>query len=106
MKDQLRSDLARLEGLAFARVSGCAEFLQRFHEMPGTESGDVDRELLQKVYRWAFVPLSLWPEDLRGFGMYVLGCIEAGRELDPAAKAMARLLPEAPGEDVCGPIAE
>jgi hypothetical protein len=52
-----------------------------------------------------FVPLSAWPVDVRGLGMQVLEGIEKGRGADEKARLMGELLPEAPGEEVCGPIA-
>src|SRR5215831_13072773 len=100
MKDQLRADLERLEGLAFGKVSGRARFLERFHSMASATEANAGRAFLDKIYGCGFVPLSLWPEDLRGFGIHLIDSMDAGRELDAAARMMARLLPEAPGEDV------
>jgi hypothetical protein len=53
-----------------------------------------------------FVPFSLWPIDVRGLGLHVLSAIEAGAEVDSQARLMAELLPEAPPDTVCDPIAE
>src|SRR5436190_22173504 len=105
MKEQWREDLERVERLAFSKVSNCKEFVQRFHVVPATAKRDANYQLLEKIYGWVFVPLSLWPEDLRGFGLHVMECIEGGRKVDAATRLMARLLPEAPSDVVCGPIA-
>src|SRR5947209_4943169 len=122
MRNALAADLAKLEGMAFARVADCRELIERFHGLgqaspkstvrgakPVAGEGvraHPDYGLLQKLYEWVFVPLSLWPVDVRGLGLHVLGCIEEGRELDGGARLMGELLPEAPPRTVCDPISE
>lgn len=74
--------------------------------MDGTGAGveHADFPLLEKLYGWMFVPLSLWPGDVRGLGVHVARCIELGRELDSAARLNCRLVPEAPPDTVCDPV--
>jgi hypothetical protein len=106
MNPELRQDLRRAEQLAFASVSGAKTLLTQFHSLTPSAKNRRDHALLEKIRNWMFVPLSLWPDDLRGFGLHLAEFIQRGRELDPAATLMARLLPEAPGHTVCGPIAK
>ena len=106
VKNDLREDLRRAEALAFAGVAGSREFIERCHDLPGQVKQHRDFELVEKIYEWMFVPLSLWPVDVRGLGLHVIGCIQEGRELDAGARLMGRLLTEAPADTVCEPIAE
>jgi hypothetical protein len=59
----------------------CTEIITKFHGLkPKVQSlksqngkvGDkrqgTDFELLKKVYEWMFVPMSIWPVDVRGGG--------------------------------------
>lgn len=106
MKSSLSSDLARLDGLAFGRVSNCREFVERVHKLESAAQGHPDYQWLEKLYRWAFAPWSLWPVDVRGLGLHVLRHVEEGRELDGEARLMCGLLPEAPPEKVCRAVSE
>jgi hypothetical protein len=104
MKNLLASDLAKVDGRAFAGVAGCAEFIQRFHRIRTAAQEHRDYGMLEKLYGWVMAPLSLWPVDVRGLGLHVLACIEAGRELDEGARLMCGLLGTAPAEEVCGAV--
>jgi hypothetical protein len=106
MKKALASDLAKANGLTFARVADCREFVQRLHGLAAAARQQSDYGLLEKIYGWVFVPWSLWPVDIRGLGLHMIGCIEAGREVDAGARLMCGLLAEAPSDTVCRPIAE
>jgi hypothetical protein len=102
--EALQRDLERFREMAFAQVMDCGELIERFHELSKKDREGGDFALLRKLYGWVFVPLSLWPVDLKGLAMHVLERIESGRQVDEKARLMAELLPQAPGEDVCEPI--
>ena len=104
LKNELRAHLAQAEGMAFARVADCRELIERFHALPASAKRHPDFPLLEKLYGWMFVPLSLWPGDVRGLGVHVARCIEMGRELDSAARLNCRLVPAAPPDTVCDPV--
>jgi hypothetical protein len=55
-----------------------------------------DYGLLERLYEWVFVPLTLWPVDVRGLGMHVLERIEEGRPVEDGVRLLCSFLPEAP----------
>jgi len=106
MKHDLRTDLERAGALAFERVCGRREFIEGFHRLSKAAKERPDEEALKKLYGWMFVPLSIWPVDVKGAGLHVLGRMARGRALTRAERLICGLLPEAPGADVCNVIAE
>jgi hypothetical protein len=106
MRNDLRADLKRLEGLAFGRVADCRELVEKYHAVGAGAKGAPDYACLEKLYAWAFVPLSLWPVDIRGFGLHVLKCVAEGREVDAEARLKCRFLQEAPSERICRMVGE
>src|SRR6266436_4191615 len=124
MNSSMAPDSKRLKSLAFAGVSDARQFVERFHPLDQpTAKNHPDYALLQKLYAWMFMPLSLWQVDVKGLGFHVLAFIEAGfllspafvksttaggkalRRVDSQARLMAELLPEAPPRTVCDPVA-
>jgi hypothetical protein len=65
-----------------------------------------DFELLNTVYKWVFVPMSIWPVDVRGLCLHLLDCVESGRRVDERARLLCEYLGEAPAESVCKGISE
>ena len=80
MKNELRTALIRADGMAFARVGDCRQLIEWFHRLSTEAKGHPDYPSLEKLYGWMFVPLSLWPGDVRGLGVHVARCIELERE--------------------------
>src|SRR6266542_4210947 len=97
MKSNLRDDLERFGGMAFVRAADCTEVIRRFHGLknspksrvqspksrgrnpkPGPE-GHPDYPLLREIYRWVFVPLSVWPVDMRGLCARMLDSVASGQ---------------------------
>ena len=62
--------------------------------------------LLQEVYRWVFVPRSVWPVDVKGLCEHLLGCLEEGKKVDRKTRLLCSFLGELPAEEVCRRIAE
>jgi len=52
--------------MAFVRAADCTEAIQRFHRLSKKAPKGLDFGLLKKVYQWVFVPMSIWPVDVRG----------------------------------------
>src|SRR5262245_23808895 len=101
MKSGLRADLKQLGKMAFVRAADCTEVIKRFHRLkPKVQSlksekgktGDkrqgADFELLKEVYEWVFVPMSIWPVDVRGLCLHLLDCVESGRRVDERARLL------------------
>jgi hypothetical protein len=57
MKPELSEDLERFGRMAFVRAADCTEVIRKFHELNDGARGHPDYGLVEKVYRWVFVPL-------------------------------------------------
>ena len=106
MKDTLAEDLERLKGLAFGKVAERRKLVEGFNGLGEAAKRHPDYPRLKKVYPWVFVPLSLWPVDIEGFGLRVLECVKERRELDAKARLKCQLLQPPPGEAVCRMVSE
>jgi hypothetical protein len=106
MKKPLAGELARVNGLAFNRVVNRRKLVEGFHSLDERAREHPDYELLEKVYGWVFVPLSLWPIDVEGLLVQMLEDVAAGRELDGKLKLKCGMLQQAPGANVCGMVTE
>jgi hypothetical protein len=58
------------------------------------------------VYEWVFVPMSIWPVDVRGLVLHLLDCVEGGKGVDEGARLLCEYLGDAPGLEVCEQVAE
>ena len=76
----------------------------------GNASVEVEEQpdcgLVEEVYRWMFVPLSVWPMDLRGLCAHLLEVVASGERVDEGTRMLCSFLPEPPTHTVCGPIGE
>src|SRR5438034_2015665 len=101
MKNSSAADLAKVDGLAFEGVAGRKEWVERYHGLEKSARSRPDHAWSERHYGWAFVPLSLWPIDLRGVALHVLDEVASGRGVDGRTKLMCSFLPQAPPEEVC-----
>src|SRR5262249_51982634 len=110
MEPSLNRDLDRFGQMAFVRAADCTGVITRFHQLqanPGSEGPrPEDQQLLMQVYECVFVPMSVWPVDVRGLCLHLLDGAENGRPVDGPARLLCELLGPAPSESVCGPISE
>src|SRR5437016_10339225 len=117
MESTVKEDLERFGRMAFVRAADCTEAIKRFHGLLNSPESRVqspksagtrhpDFELLRRVYEWVFVPMSVWPVDVRGLCLHLLDCVESGRRVDERARLLCDFLAEAPPAAVCGPISE
>jgi hypothetical protein len=126
MESDLKGDLKRFGRMAFVRAADCTEVIRRFHSLksnvqppsskalrrsrsPKSQKGkadDADFGLLKKVYEWVFVPMSIWPVDVRGLCLHLLDCVESGRRVDERARLLCEYLGDVPAEPVCKGISE
>ncbi len=106
MKSELEGDLRRFSKMAFRRAADCSEVIKRFHRLRKKAREEADFGLLTKVYEWVFVPMSIWPVDVRGLCLHLLDRIEGGKRVDEGARLLCEYLAEAPPAEVCEQVAE
>src|SRR5436305_1422870 len=106
MEFDLQADLQRFGRMAFVRAADCTELIRRFHRLKRRARAHPDYELIEKIYAWVFVPLTLWPIDVRGLAMQLLDGTAAGSQLDAQTRLLVSFLPPPPPESIWGPIAE
>ena len=102
----LRAVLTRFGKMAFVRAADCTEVIKRFYGLSKKAREIRDFELLKRVYQWVFVPMSIWPVDVRGLCLYLLDCVEGKRRVDDGARLLCEYLGDAPGREVCEQVAE
>src|SRR6266480_4858114 len=85
--DSLRSELKRLEALAYHRLEHSKDLVRKFHRFRRSNHSDVDH--LEKLYDWLFVPITLWPIDIEGLFRTALNRASGGKGLD---KSMVLLI--------------
>src|SRR4051812_262836 len=106
MVSDLRGDLNRFSRMAFLRAADCTEAIRGFHRLGKKARKGADFDLLKEVYEWVFVPMSIWPVDVRGLCLHLLDCVEGGRKVDERARLLCEYLGEAPAREVCEQVAE
>jgi hypothetical protein len=106
MNCELNEDFEKFGKMAFRKAADCTEVIKRFHALGLAARQHADFDLLKKVYEWVFVPMSVWPVDVRGLCLHLLDCVENGRPVDEGAKMLAEFLEDVPSEKVCGAMAE
>jgi hypothetical protein len=92
--DSLRSDLKRLEALAYHRLEHSKDLVRKFHRFRRSDRPDVDH--LEKLFDWLFVPITLWPIDIEGLFRVALDRVAAGKRLDKTMILLIDLLPPLP----------
>lgn len=101
MTKALRSDLRKLKARAFDRAEWAEGALRRYHDA----SRNLDAASvapLRGLYNWMFVPPTLWPFNVQDVLEDCLRILEKGKSLN----SRHELLPEPPGETVCGAVAD
>ena len=102
----LRADLKRFGKMAFVRAADCTNVIKRFHGLTKKVRKGTDFELLEEVYEWVFVPMSIWPVDVRGLCLHLLDCVESRTQVDERARLLCEYLGDAPAREVCEQVAE
>lgn len=101
MEERLSDDLARLDRLAFHRREWGEPLVRRYHALRRTRA---HREMLrdiERLYRWLFVPFSLWPFNVHDVCAAALEGITVRGEVEREMALLVTILPEAPSEEVC-----
>jgi len=104
MPSTLKQDLARLDALAFHRREYCEGDIRRYHVLRRARHPLLP--VLEPLYEWQFVPVSLWPFNTQNVFMTGLATLERGHEPDKDFRALITLLPPLPKEDFCAAVAD
>jgi hypothetical protein len=103
MASRLQQDLKRLEALAFNRREWSESEIRRYHEIR-REKGEAAVEELEGLYRWMFVPFSLWPFNIHDVLADCLAALEKGKRLTSRQRLILEMLPPPPANTVCAAV--
>jgi hypothetical protein len=92
----LNHDLKRLRELAYHRFESSQDLVLSFDRFRRVDHPDFD--LLQKLYDWLFVPITLWPFNIEGLFRTALDHASRGKRLDKTMVFVIDLLPPVPIE--------
>ena len=105
MPTALDADLNKLKTRAFDRAEWAEKCLRRYHVLiPKLVTAVVPQ--LQGLYRWMFVPPTLWPFNIQDVLEDCLTVLEKGKRLNARHHLLIDLLPEPPRETVCAAVAD
>jgi len=104
MTKLLNDDLKKLQALAFDRADWAGGILQCYHSVAGNLD-DTNLQQMQGLYRWMFVPISLWPFNIQDVLEECLVVLGKRKRLNSRLQLLLDLLPEPPAETVCSAVA-
>jgi hypothetical protein len=104
MTKALDLDLKKLKARAYDRAEWAEEVLRRYHAATRNLDGEVDQQL-RALYRWMFVPPTLWPFNVQDVLADCLAVLEKGKRLNVRHRLLIDLLPEPPDETICAAVA-
>lgn len=93
MTKALDLDLKKLQARAFDRAEWAEGVLRRYHSAIQKLDGVVVQQL-QGLYKWMFVPPTLWPFNVQDVLADCLAALEKGKHLNPRHRLIINLLPE------------
>ncbi len=101
MTKALARDLKKLTTRAYHAAAWAEDVLRRYHAaFPNAEN-----EHLRVLYRWLFVPPTLWPFNIHHALADCLAVVEKGNRLNAKQRLIIELLPEPPDEPICAAVA-
>ncbi|MGI8436136.1 MAG: hypothetical protein ACR2NX_04430 [Chthoniobacterales bacterium] len=101
--ERLQRDLKQLDALAFSRREWSEPEIRRYHEVR-REKGETAVQAIDRLYRWMFVPITLWPFHIQDVFASCLARISAGKALDKEMRLLLEILPAPPSEEVCAVV--
>jgi hypothetical protein len=104
MTAALATDLKKLQARAYGQADSAAVVLRRYHAAT-RKLGNGATQPLHGLYRWMFVPITLWPFNIQDVLEDALTALEQGRRLNARHRLLIDLLPEPPDEIVCEAVA-
>ena len=105
MTKALDLDLKKLQARAFDRAEWAGESLRRYHAVI-EKLDDAVVQSLSGLYRWMFVPTTLWPFNIQDVLEDCLTALEKGKRLNARHLLLIELLPEPPDDLVCTAVAD
>jgi hypothetical protein len=98
-------DLKKLHARAFDRAGWAEEALRHYHDaIQKLDAAAVGQ--LQGLYRWMFVPPTLWPFNVQDVLESCVADLQKGKRLNRQRRLLLDLLPEPPDETICEAAAE
>ena len=105
MTKALALDMKKLAARAYHAAEWAEDVLRRYHAaLPSLNAGAAAQLLV--LYRWIFVPPTLWPFNLHHALNDCLAVVEKGRRLNARQRLLIDLLPDPPDETICAAVAE
>lgn len=105
MATALDFDLKKLQAQAFHRAEWAEEVLRHYHAAIPKLSDTVIQQL-QGLYRWMFVPTTLWPFNIQDVLEDCLAALDKKKGLNSHHRLIIKLLPEPPNETTCAAAAD
>lgn len=105
MSSDLKRDLKKLQSRAFDRAEWAEAVLVRYHGTVTKFKGDSVSQL-ESLYRWMFVPPTLWPFNIQDVFAECLAVLEKRKRLNSRLRLLIELLPEPPDENVCAAVVD
>jgi len=91
--------------MAFHRREWSEPEIRRYHEIRRAK-GDAALAALEGLYRWMFVPFSLWPFNVHDVLADCLAALEKGKRLTSRQNLILKLLPPPPDETICAAVTD
>ena len=104
MTKALDLDLKKLKARAFYRAEWAEAVLRRYHAATLKLNGAAAHQL-RALYKWMFVPPTLWPFNVQDVLADSLAALEKGNRLNSRHRLLIDLLPEPPDETICAAVA-
>ncbi len=105
MASTLKHDLQLLDALAYHRKDCLLDDVRRFHALR-RKLGARAVTQIEALYRWLFIPITLWPLNFQDIFQTCLDVIGAGGQLEGDIRFLLQSLPEIPSESVYRVVAE
>jgi hypothetical protein len=98
-------DLKKLNALAFDRAEWAEDVLGQYHALLPKLNREAAQQL-NPLYRWMFVPTTLWPFNVQDVLEDCLAVLERRKRLNSRHRLLIELLPEPPDETICAAVAD
>ena len=105
MTKTLDLDLKKLKARAFDRAEWADRVLRRYHSAIQNLNAAAVHPL-RVLYRWMFVPPTLWPFNVQDVLEDCLATLEKGKHLNSRHCLIIEMLPEPPDETICAAVAD
>lgn len=104
METRLEDDLGKLERLAYHRLEYSRSDIERYHTLRG-KLGAEALVVFENLYRWMFVPITLWPINIQDVFAICLDNLAAGQPLPSDLQLLLDVLADPPDPRVCEVVA-